>query len=99
MSNCTKVVGYVPPALRMKFGGDTVCTTCAPRLAKVTPYRLQYSQEPPLVSFSTVLRTLLRSVRAAPKPTDLNTSPSACQVPPSVRPVTLSLTSVPESPM
>ena len=34
----------------MKFGSDTGRTTSAFRLANVTPYRLQYWQEPPFVS-------------------------------------------------
>ena len=63
------------------------------------PYRLQYWQEPPFVSFSIVSRTLLRSVLAAPNSSDLNGPDSIVHAPPSVKPVTSSVTSVPESPM
>jgi len=35
----------------MKFGRERVFTTSAPRLANVVEYMLQYSHEPPLVSF------------------------------------------------
>ena len=83
----------------MKFGSDSVLTTSAPRLANVMPYMLQYWQEPPLVSFSIVLRTLLRSVPAAPNCSDLNAPLSNSSSPPTVEPVTSSVMSVPDRPM
>ena len=56
-------------------------------------------QDPPFVSFSIVSRVFERAVLAAPNCSEVNVPESKASSPSTVRPSTVSTTSVPDRPM